>query len=176
VTGNEYADLIAAYLLKNYEHRGLVVYREVSLGKSIIGKNRKIDILALHQSTSRALGVECKYQATPGTADEKIPYTLKDLEAMHVPAFVSYAGEGFSVGVKHMLESHKLAAYCEPDTTLEPGKKTVELDHVVAMVFGWWDQVLSHKRPFALDAWRPSQEHEHEHAPLMAQAGKPTPK
>lgn len=154
--GNEYADRVAAYLLKNYGQRGLTIYREVSLGKSIIGKNRKIDILAVHEATSVALGIECKYQATPGTADEKIPYTLADLEAMHLPAFVSYAGEGFSVGVKHMLEGHKRAAYCEPDETLEPGKKTVEMDHVVAMTFGWWDQVLSKKQPFSLEAWQAS--------------------
>lgn len=154
MTGNEYADLVAAYLLKNYGQRQLSIYREVSLGKSIIGKNRKLDILAVHEPTSVALGIECKYQATPGTADEKIPYTLDDLDAMHLPAFVAYAGSGFSVGVKHMLESHKLAAYCEPDVSLEPGKKTVELDHVVAMVFGWWDQVLFRKRPFSLEEWK----------------------
>jgi hypothetical protein len=155
VTGNEYADLIAAYLLRNYGQRGLSVYREVSLGKSIIGKNRKIDILAVEESSSKALGIECKYQATPGTADEKIPYTLDDLEAMHVPAFVAYAGEGFSIGVKHMLESHKLAAYCAPDASLCPGKETVELDHVVAMTFGFWDQVLLRKSPFDLSKWTP---------------------
>lgn len=155
MTGNEYADLIAAYLVFNYGPRGLHVYREVSLGKSIIGKNRKIDILAVHHESSRALGIECKYQATPGTADEKIPYTLEDLDAMHVPAFVAYAGEGFSIGVIHMLESHKLAAFCQPDLTLSPSKQTVELDHVMAMIFGWWDQVLSHRHPFDLAAWKP---------------------
>ncbi len=150
MTGKEYADLIAAYLSKNYGASGLCVYREVSLGKSIIGKNRKIDILAVHKSSSRALGIECKYQGVSGTADEKIPYTLDDLEAMHVPAFVAYAGAGFSVGVVHMLESHKLAAYCLPDPSLTPGKETVELDHVVAMTFGWWERVLADKEPFRL--------------------------
>lgn len=155
MTGNEYADLIAAYLAHNYGRRGLLIYREVSLGKSIIGKNRKVDILAVHEESSKALGIECKYQATPGTADEKIPYTLKDLDAMHLPAFVAYAGEGFSIGVKHMLESHKLAAYCQPDLTLGPSKDTVELDHVVAMTFGWWDQVLARKQPFEMASWKP---------------------
>lgn len=155
--GHEYADLIAAYLTMNYGHRGLVVYREVSLGKSIIGKNRKIDILAMHHESSRALGIECKYQATQGTADEKLPYTLSDLEAMHVPAFVAYAGEGFSIGVAHMLESHKLAAYCLPSFDLAPTKDTVELDHVIAMIFGWWDQVLARKQPFDLVKWLPPQ-------------------
>jgi hypothetical protein len=74
---------------------------------------------------------------------------------MHLPAFVAYAGEGFSIGVKHMLESHKLAAFCRPDVSLVPSKETVELDHVVAMTFGWWDQVLSRKKPFELGAWKP---------------------
>lgn len=152
MTGKEYADLIAAYLTKTYGGAGLSVYREVSLGKSIIGKNRKIDILAVHRASSRALGIECKFQSSSGTVDEKIPYTLADLEAMHVPAFVAYAGSGFSVGVVHMLESHKLAAYCLPDASLTPGKDTVELDHVVAMTFGWWDVVLGDKEPFSLPA------------------------
>ncbi len=151
LTGNEYANLIAAYLTKNYGPRGLLVYREVSLGKSIIGKNRKIDILAVQETSSRALGIECKYQGTTGTVDEKIPYTLQDLEAMHLPAFVAYAGTGFSVGVTHMLESHKLAAYCLPGTDLASSRATVELDHVVAMTFGWWELVLGSKKPFVLD-------------------------
>ncbi len=154
MTGKEYADWLAAYLVHNYGHRGLTVYREVSLGKSIIGKNRKIDILALEGKTNKALGIECKYQETAGTADEKIPYTLDDLEAMHVPAFVCYAGDGFSRGVIHMLESHKLAAYCKPREDLVPDKDTVELDHIIAMVFGFWDAVLARKTPFSLDNWR----------------------
>lgn len=154
MTGKEYADLLAAYLVHNYAHRGLTVYREVSLGKSIIGKNRKVDILAVETLTNKALGIECKYQETAGTADEKIPYTLDDLEAMHVPAFVCYAGDGFSRGVIHMLESHKLAAYCKPRDDLLPGKETVELDHIIAMVFGFWDAVLARKMPFSLETWR----------------------
>ena len=153
MTGKEYADLVAAYLVQNYGGKGLVVFREVSLGKSIIGKNRKIDILAM--LGERALGIECKYQATSGTADEKLPYTLNDLEAMHLPAFASYAGEGFSIGVIHMLKSHKLATYCHPPSDLSPGKTTVELGHVIAMTFGWWDLVLRQKQPFTLDEWIP---------------------
>ncbi len=155
MTGNEYADLIAAYLAQNYGARGLLIYREVSLGKSIIGKNRKLDILAIHQASSRALGIECKYQTVQGTADEKIPYTLDDLDAMHLPAFLAYAGEGFSRGVAHMLESHKLAAYCKPSLDLVPNRETVELDHVIAMTFGWWDHVVLRRSPFDMALWVP---------------------
>ena len=40
MTGKEYADLVASYILANFGSRGLVVYREVQMGKTIIGKNR----------------------------------------------------------------------------------------------------------------------------------------
>jgi|GEM_PF-878324 len=152
-TGNEFAELIAAYLAKNYGPRGLVVYREVHLGKSIIGKNRRVDILALHPESTRALAIECKYQATAGTADEKIPYTLDDLAALHIPAFAVYAGEGFSQGVLHLLRASRLAAHCLPTVTLAPGPETLELDHLIATTFGWWELVLKSKLPFDLERW-----------------------
>lgn len=151
--GGQYSDLIAAYLAKNYGPRGLLVYREVSLGKSIIGKNRRLDIFAVQKETAKAIAIECKYQGTAGTADEKIPYTLDDLRAMHIPAFVVYAGEGFSAGVLHMLGGSEIAAYCLPEASLNPSAETLELDHVVAMTFGWWDAVLRGKQPFDLEKW-----------------------
>lgn len=154
MTGNEYADLIAAYMKSAYGARGLVIYREVSLGKSVIGKNRRIDILAIDERTSKAIGVECKYQATTGTVDEKIPYTLQDLAALHIPAFVVYAGVGFSAGVLHLLEASPLGAYCLPELSLEPGPGTIELDHLIATSFGFWDAVIRNKTTFDLEAWR----------------------
>ncbi|OQX66773.1 MAG: hypothetical protein B6A08_18805 [Sorangiineae bacterium NIC37A_2] len=154
MTGNEYADLIAAYLKSAYGGRGLQIYREVSLGKSVIGKNRRIDILAIDERTSKAIGVECKYQATAGTVDEKIPYTLQDLAALHIPAFVVYAGTGFSPGVLHLLEGSPLGAYCLPDVSLEPGANTIELDHLIATSFGFWDAVVRNKQTFDLELWK----------------------
>jgi len=153
MTGNEYADRIAAYLSKNYGNRGLVVYREVSLGKSIIGKNRRIDIFAVHEESRRVIAIECKFQSVAGTADEKIPYALKDLEALQIPAYVAYAGDGFSQGVLHMLQGSPTAAHCLPETSLGPSKTTLELDHLVATTFNWWDAVLKSKTPFDLESW-----------------------
>lgn len=152
--GDEYANLIAAYVAANYGSRGLTVYREVPLGKTIIGKNRRVDILCLHEATSRLLTLECKYQNVSGTAEEKIPYTLSDLRAMHVPAFAVYAGEGFSQGVLHMLQASEIAAHCWPAADLKPSSATLELDHIVAMTFGWWDAVLANKKAFDLGSWR----------------------
>ncbi len=48
MTGSEYANLVAGYLVENYGSKGLRVYREVGLGKTIIGKNRRIDVFMIH--------------------------------------------------------------------------------------------------------------------------------
>lgn len=150
MTGHAYRDLIASYLLHNFGDTGLVVYTEVSLGKTIIGKDRKIDVFAVHQDRE-ALAIECKYQDRQGTVDEKIPYALGDLEAMRVPGCLAYAGEGWSRGILHTLEASALAACCLPDPhTLARGPLTRELDHIVAATFGLWDRIIPERRRFRL--------------------------
>ncbi|MEY4579038.1 MAG: hypothetical protein RL701_3741 [Pseudomonadota bacterium] len=125
------------------------VYTEVSLGKTIIGKSRRIDVFALRPSDQCALAIECKYQRVQGTADEKIPYALQDLEALWMPGCLVYAGEGWSEGVLHTLEGSKLAAFCLPEAPgVERTTDTLELDHIVAAVFGLWDKVISETRIF----------------------------
>jgi hypothetical protein len=156
VTGNDYRRRIASYLVSAYWERGIEVYDEVNLGTSIIGKQRRIDLLVLQPGSGRALALECKYQDSLGTADEKIPYTLQDLAALRMPSCVVYAGAGFSEGVLHLLQSSELAAYCLPDDTLKPVARrgggsidcgTWQLDHILAMTFGWWDVIVAGRKP-----------------------------
>src|ERR1700742_2061655 len=47
ITGNGFRDLIAAYIHHQYGAHGLVVYREVNLGKTIIAKDRQIDVFVM---------------------------------------------------------------------------------------------------------------------------------
>lgn len=151
MTGAEYCERVAAYIVHNYGARGIAVYRELYLGKTVIGKNRRIDIFVVHEASAAVLAIECKYQDSPGTVDEKVPYALQDLEAMDVPAYIVYAGEGFSEGILHMLAAHPRAAHCRPaDDHLQPVASTRELDVVLAMAFKWWDVIVAGKRPVAL--------------------------
>lgn len=146
---HEYRDLVAAYIERHFGPHGLRVYTEVSLGKTVIGKNRRVDIFALRTSDQRVLAIECKYQRSQGTADEKIPYALQDLEALWVPGCLVYAGEGWSEGVLHTLEGSKFAAFCLPvQPLMDRTGDTLELDHIVAAVFGLWDYVVSDARIF----------------------------
>ncbi|HEY2406698.1 MAG TPA: PD-(D/E)XK nuclease superfamily protein [Polyangiaceae bacterium] len=147
MTGNEYAQLIAAYIVQNFGARGLSVYREVSLGKTIIGKNRHVDIFVVEQRTNRALAIECKYQDSTGTVDEKIPYAIQDMQAMGMPVCLAYAGNGFSEGIAHMLAACPIAAQCLPPPTLEPTRDTRELDLALASAFRYWDVIVQGKKP-----------------------------
>ena len=151
MTGHEYRDLLASYLVHNYADHELVVYTEISLGKTIIGKDRKIDVFVVRHRDHRALAIECKFQLVQGTTDEKIPYALQDLEALWVPGVLAYAGDGWSRGVLHTLQAARLATYCLPDRdSLARTAATRELDHVVSAVFGLWDVVLPDNRRFTI--------------------------
>ena len=156
MTGNEYRKRIASYLVSAYWERGIQVFEEVNVGTSIIGKQRRVDLFVLLPAERRAIALECKYQDVSGTADEKIPYTLQDLTALRMPSALAYAGAGFSEGVLHMLQASELAAYCMPDDSLSPLPRragesidsgTWQLDHILAMTFGWWDVLVSGKTP-----------------------------
>ncbi len=147
---HDYRDLIAAYIDANFSAHGVVVYTEVSLGKTIIGKNRKLDVLALRKADQSALAIETKYQQVPGTTDEKIPYALLDLEALWIPGCLVYAGDGWSQGVLHTLQGSRRAVHCLPERPdLARTLATRELDHVVAAIFGLWDRVISEERLFS---------------------------
>ena len=53
-----------------------------------------------------------------------------------------------------MLRGSARAAYCLPDVDLSQNDQTLELDHIIAATFGWWDAVLSRKAPFDLGAFK----------------------
>jgi len=104
--------------------------------------------LAVRPEDGKGVAIECKYQDSLGTVDEKIPYALQDLDALWMPGILAYAGRGWSRGVLHSLEASRLGANCLPDQTLARTKQTRELDHMLAAIFGFWDLVLPANKKF----------------------------
>jgi PD-(D/E)XK nuclease superfamily protein len=148
MSGGDYANLVAAYVARRFAARSLKVYREIRIGKTIIGKNRCIDIFCVAEDSQKAFAIECKFQDSAGTVDEKIPYALEDLLALPMAGCIAYAGQGFSDGVRHMLAASRHAAYCLPaERQTETTAETRELDHVLAVHFGWWDVLIEKKKP-----------------------------
>ncbi|HTB62371.1 MAG TPA: PD-(D/E)XK nuclease superfamily protein [Opitutales bacterium] len=79
--------------------------QQVRVARRIWGSVRNIDVVLTHPQTRKTLGIECKFQAVPGTAEEKIPSVIKDIEAWPIPGLVIFAGEGFTKNMESYLLS-----------------------------------------------------------------------
>ena len=84
---------------------GLEAMEQVRVARRIWGAERYIDVVLICPQTRKTLGLECKYQAVRGTAEEKIPATIKDIEAWPIPGLVVFAGEGFTENMRSFLIS-----------------------------------------------------------------------
>jgi len=82
---------------------GLVAREQYKCGRRIWGAERFIDVILTHPESRRRLGVECKYQGTPGSAEEKIPAIIQDIAAWPIPGIVVFSGVGFSTNIKSFL-------------------------------------------------------------------------
>ena len=84
---------------------GLDSKQQVRVARRIWGAVRHIDVVITHPQTRKTLGVECKFQAVPGTAEEKIPSVINDIAAWPIPGLVVFAGDGFTENMKLFLIS-----------------------------------------------------------------------
>lgn len=99
---------------------GLAVEVQVAVGRRIWGARRRIDVVLKHGETRTSLGIECKYQGSTGSAEEKIPATIEDIRAWPIRGIVVFAGEGFSDNIKaYLLSTGKAVELCDLKKWLE---------------------------------------------------------
>lgn len=91
------------------ESLGLEAETEVTVGRRVWGARRRIDVVLRHRETRKSLGVECKYQGTKGTAEEKIAGTIEDIGAWPIRGIVVFSGDGFSSNMRAYLVSTGVA-------------------------------------------------------------------
>jgi len=84
---------------------GLESRKQVRVARRIWGAIRHIDVVLTHPQTRKTLGIECKFQAVTGTAEEKIPSVINDIAAWPIPGLVVFAGTGFTENMKLFLIS-----------------------------------------------------------------------
>jgi hypothetical protein len=99
-SGGDALELAVAALA---ERIGLEVRRQVKVGRRLWGAERRIDVVVTEPQSRRRLGLECKFQGVPGTAEEKIPTTIQDIAAWPIPGIVVFSGEGFSPYMRSFL-------------------------------------------------------------------------
>jgi hypothetical protein len=84
---------------------GLETKEQFHVARRIWGANRKIDVILLEAKSRKTLGIECKYQGGGGSAEEKIPSTIQDIEAWPIPGLVVFSDEGLTENMKSFLIS-----------------------------------------------------------------------
>jgi hypothetical protein len=82
---------------------GLDYRRKLTVGKTIYGKDREVDVLFRDARNGNRLAIEAKYQRVAGTADEKLPYAVLNLTTLPLPGVIVYGGGGFHLGALHWL-------------------------------------------------------------------------
>jgi hypothetical protein len=92
---------------------GLKVESEVKVGRRIWGARRNIDVVLTEKTTRLKLGVECKFQGSTGTAEEKIPASVQDIQAWPIRGIVVVDGQGFSENMRAYLISTGMAVEFE---------------------------------------------------------------
>ena len=98
-----HGDLLAQRVVAIGAHLGLQTREQFKCGRRIWGAERRIDVVFTHPVDKKRLGVECKFQGTQGSAEEKIPTTIQDIAAWPIPGIVVFSGEGFSVNMRSFL-------------------------------------------------------------------------
>ena len=93
-----------AKVAKVIQQLGLSYIRQVKMGVSILGRKRVADFL-VYDRAGKSLGIECKYQQTAGSTEDKLVYTVTDFDARPVSHILVFGGEGFSKNIKGYLLS-----------------------------------------------------------------------
>jgi len=117
MAGGKNAVASGAALEEEVEERarslGLDVRRQYQLGRRIWGSQRHIDVILTHPEDRRRLGVECKFQRVAGSAEEKVPLVIQDLETWPIPGIIVFAGGGFTPHMQTYLRASGKAIHLD---------------------------------------------------------------
>lgn len=104
-TAVQNGDELVQEVVKIAKKLGLETKEQFHVARRIWGANRKIDVVLVESKSRKTLGIECKYQGGGGSAEEKIPATIQDIEAWPIPGLVVFSGEGLTENMKSFLIS-----------------------------------------------------------------------
>lgn len=108
-SGRELEDAIAAIA----QRLGLEAHRQLRVGRRVWGAERRIDVVLREPRSGRRLGIECKFQGVEGSAEEKIPATIRDIGAWPIDGLVVIGGDGFSDNMRAYLLSTGKVVFLE---------------------------------------------------------------
>ena len=79
--------------------------KQCEVGRDIYGKKRRVDFLLYHpRKWPQSLVIQCKWQASSGSVEEKYPFEVLSIQQGGYPAIVILAGGGYSKGAEQWLK------------------------------------------------------------------------
>ena len=85
---------------------------QVRIGKNIYNKDRKVDFILYHPEIWKdGLVIECKWQASPGSVEEKYPFLVCNIKLAKLPTIIVLDGGGCSEGARNWLQSQTKIGY-----------------------------------------------------------------
>ena len=78
--------------------------RQFEVGKDIYGKKRRVDAILYHPRLHpKCLVIQCKWQATGGSVDEKYPFEVLSIAQNEFDTIIILDGGGYSPGARQWL-------------------------------------------------------------------------
>ena len=93
--------------------------KQVLIGKNIYNRDRKVDFILYHPEIWKSgLVIECKWQASPGSVEEKYPFLVAKIQLSKLPTIIVLDGEGYTKGAKDWIQSQATSSYLQHVFTL----------------------------------------------------------
>ena len=84
--------------------RQAIYAEQVVTGLNVYGKERRVDFILYHpRKWPDCLVIQCKWQASRGSVDEKYPFEVECIAHDSFPAIIILDGGGYSDGAKTWL-------------------------------------------------------------------------
>ena len=80
--------------------------KQVNVGESIYGTQRRCDFIFFHpEKFNNHYIIECKWQSSPGSVDEKYPFTVLNIQKSGIDTIIILDGDGYKKGAKKWLKA-----------------------------------------------------------------------
>lgn len=111
-SGKYYEDTVELAIKRSCDKNNLVASKQQVIGTSPSGGKHKVDWELVKAADENVRGLlSCKFQNTPGTAEEKVVYeVVKLLHAMrqdprYKKAWITFGGKGWTEGLKKFVST-----------------------------------------------------------------------
>lgn len=102
----EYERVTSARFFALRDLRQPIFAEQCYIGHDIYDKRRRVDFILYHpQRWPDCLVIQCKWQASSGSVEEKYPFEMLSIQLSEFKTIIVLDGGGYSVGAKRWLKS-----------------------------------------------------------------------